>query len=270
MSTDRATGETPDSSPAIRITLLGDFDLAADGETQALPRRAHRLLALLALRPPGIGRDEAAALLTPQHAEEAARCSLRGTLGLLRATRLPLLAADGDVLRLAPRVVVDVRDAEEMARSGAVMSIPGAPDHRKLELLRRWTDPWVEAERERLRGLFGGALEDEARACLSRGDEHAGWLAGAAAVHVDPLRESAARILLRDRMRRGHWDLVLSTYEILENVLWAARGVEPSPETQAVMGPILDSPLRRRRLAQRRASRARRRRGPGPRGGPAR
>ena len=267
MSTDRATGETPDTSPAIRIMLLGDFDLTADGETQALPRRAHRLLALLALRPLGIGRDEAAALLTPQHAEEAARRSLRRTLALLRATRLPLLAEDGDVLRLDPRAVLDVREAEELARSGAVMSIPGAPDHWKLELLRRWTDPWVEAERERLRGLFGGALEDEARACLSRGDEDAGWSAAVAAFHVDPLRESAARVLLGHQMARGHWQSVLATYEILENVLWAARGVEPSPETQAMMGPLLDAPLRRRRLAWRRA---RRRRGGSPRGWPAR
>ena len=96
--------------------MLGGFSVTVDGAERSLPKDVRRLVALLALSPPGLHRSNAARSLAPHLEAGSAESSLRKTLSRLRATRLPLLAADGAELRLDARVSVDLREAEAPPR----------------------------------------------------------------------------------------------------------------------------------------------------------
>src|SRR5207237_6620338 len=103
-------------------------------------------------------------------------------------------------LRLARAVDVDAHRALVLARAllgGDGANLPG--DGTALlasDLLPDWYDDWVVDERERLHQLRVHALEVLARRLAAGGSFGLATEAGLAALHSNPLRESANRTLI--------------------------------------------------------------------------
>ena len=228
---------------ALRVSLLGAFALSEDGVSRELPKGARRLVALLALRRRGLLRASAAALLTPHLEPGSASGSLRSTLTRLRATGLPLLAADGATLRLAADVTVDTWEAEALAARLAERSrgLPadGNLDQLALELLPDWDDHWVRFERARLRDLFLHALDVHARELASRGNLHPALTTTYESLRADPLRESAARVLIEIHLSEGNHAQAARAYLDFRQRVRAALGIEPSEAMRALVAPLL-------------------------------
>jgi DNA-binding SARP family transcriptional activator len=124
----------------------------------------------------------------------------------LRRTGLPVIDSRGTELRLDERVQVEVLElatSADPAAANGVSPLLLSPEG----LLPDWHDDWVSSEREQIRRCRLHTLEVRCAALIvaRRPDEAvAAWRA---AVAVEPLRESAQRVLieayLAQRERRG-------------------------------------------------------------------
>ena len=227
----------------IRISLLGEFVITADGVRHDVPKGVERLIALLAANPRGQLRSAAARQLTPHLETASAQASLRKTLTRLRATRLQVCETDGVTLRLSPRVSVDVWEAEALAaRIAAHPAEPpeaGDTELLGLELLPDWHDAWVELERTRLRDLFLEALDVHARRLAESGHLYAAVAAAHAAVRADPIRESAVSVLIEIHRGQGNAGQLVRAYLSFRERLRATLGIEPSPALRELVAPFL-------------------------------
>ena len=232
----------------LRVSLLDTFALTADGATHTLPKSARRLVALLALSPRGLTRSVAAGELTPRLESASAQASLRKALTRLRATRLPLLETDGAVLRLAPHVTVDVREAEALSARLADRSQTLPEDGRHeiltLEPLRDWDDDWADRARAGMRGRFLSALDVYARRLASRGDRYQALTVAHQAWDSDPLHESSVSVSVEIHLADGNRGQALSVYHAFEQHLDAALGIEPSEALRALVAPLLSTQSR--------------------------
>jgi TolB-like protein/DNA-binding SARP family transcriptional activator/Tfp pilus assembly protein PilF len=162
------------------LKLLGGASLEGpDGPLTGRVSQRRRLaaLALLAMcRRQGLGREKLAAALWPESEADRARHLLSDTVYVInRALGGEVVTAVADELRLRfDRVACDARTFEEAVERGALD-----------EAIRLYTGPfldgffvdgseeferWASAERERLRELFGHALERLAVERAERGD----------------------------------------------------------------------------------------------------
>ena len=234
-----------------RITLLDGFSVhLGDGigrePVDGLPRGVQRLVAHVCLsgRPP---RASIAGHLWPDVPEEHAHGSLRSALWRLQRVVPGLVRASGSVLSLAEGVRVDVQELADWARRvrdpGCCLADIDVHDvGLRGELLPGWYDDWVLLERERLRQLRMHALEEVAARLATAGRFGDALEAAYAAVHVEPLRESAHRVVVRVHLAEGNAAEALRAYEQFQVVLAEELGVQPSQHmTRLVAG------LRRRR-----------------------
>ncbi|MGH8932083.1 MAG: AfsR/SARP family transcriptional regulator [Egibacteraceae bacterium] len=106
------------------------------------------------------------------------------------------------------------------------------------QLLPHWVaDDWVLLERERLRQLCLHGLEALCERLLAFGRHAEAVEAGLAAVHGEPLRESAHRMLISAHLAQGNRCEALREYLGYRRLLWDELGIEPSPLiTQLVQG----------------------------------
>jgi hypothetical protein len=77
------------------VRLLGPPALLQPQARAFAPERRYRLAAVLAARPNGLSRDEAAALFWPDRNQERARSNLRKLIQELRQLELPDITLDG-------------------------------------------------------------------------------------------------------------------------------------------------------------------------------
>ena len=236
------SGRTPRD---VHVSVLGEFAVAAGGSERAVPRDGQRLVALLALSPGGLHRSVAARRLTPHLEAASAQSSLRKTLTRLRATRLPLIEADGGMLRLHPRATVDLREAEALAARLTASPDEDIPDDR-LEILARepllgWSEGWAERAREALRGRFLRALDARARRLAARGERDRALAVAQLAWDAHPLRETTAGVVIgihiADENRAQALDLYLGFARQLADEL----GVEPAQQLRELVAPLLRS-----------------------------
>lgn len=223
-------------APAPRITLLDGFCLqlgtGRPRSVEGLPRGAQRLVAHLCLsgRPP---RAAIAGHLWPDVPEDHAHGSLRSALWRLHKAAPGLVEVTGSSLALAAGVRVDVRDLTDWARRvqdpGSVLDDVEVPDCSvRGELLPGWFDDWVLLERERLRQLRMHALELVAERLSDAGRHGDALQAAYAAVHAEPLRESAHRTVVRVHLAEGNLAEALRAYERFHALLADELGVAPS------------------------------------------
>ena len=97
------------SSAAVRVQLLGGFEVRVDEDAVEIKPGPQRLLALLALAEAAVDRTFAAYQLWPEATRERAQANLRSTLWRLRDVPAEVVVASKTHLRLAPAVWVDVR-----------------------------------------------------------------------------------------------------------------------------------------------------------------
>ena len=225
------------------LHLFDDPYLWQDGRRHELPEGSKRLVAFLALSERRAGRRVAACRLWPTVTESRAAGNLRSALWRLRGAGLDVVEADKEALALRRDVLVDV----ELIFEWADRLIGGAATERDLacgawrarcvELLPGWYDDWVLLERERLRHRYLHGLEAMSLRLTRNGRCAEAVEAAMAVVAVDPLRESAQRLLVEAHLAEGNVSEALRCYQHYRALAHRELRVDPSPELTALLYP---------------------------------
>ena len=240
-------GRVVQSTAGVTLSLLGSFELTSAGGSVSLPVPAQRLLAFVALRDRPVLRTYAAEMLWRDSTEQRACGSLRSALWRLRRPGFELLEATSGRLRLEPRVVVDVRVLVGWARR--VLRAPHEVGREPVgvsdlgdtifgELLPDWYDDWVADERERLRELRVRALERVCERLTVLRSFDPAVEAGLAAVHAEPLRESAHRCLIGVYLAEGNKAEALREYCAYRDLLHDKLALEPSARMEELIAGL--------------------------------
>jgi DNA-binding SARP family transcriptional activator len=234
---DAAAGQ---GAEAIRLSILGSFELSTDGHVLELPLAVQRVTAFVALHHRPVRRAYVAGRLWLDTSERRAHAALRTTLWRAQLPAGELLKATTTHLRLGDAVRVDYRDVIDCAQR--VLQQAGTHGRRELacligsaDLLPDWYDEWLITERERVRQLRCLALETLCESFRSRGRHTEATQAGLAAVAAEPLRESAHRALIRVHLAEGNSVDAIRQYRILATLLRRELGLSPSGATQSLV-----------------------------------
>jgi DNA-binding SARP family transcriptional activator len=234
---------------ALDVRLFGGFTArAADGCAIVLPRKAHALIARLALAPAHtLARESLVALLWGASPDEHARHSLRQTLHLLRgALGDDVLDAGRDTIALdVTRMTVDVLQFEHDA------SVDDTDAQRRAAALYRGDlldgirvdeppfEEWLCGERERLRErlfeVLARLLAHEQRA----GAFDAAIQSAVRLVSLDSLLEPVHRTLMRLYVASGRRASAMRQYRLCEDALSRELGIAPEPETTELYREIV-------------------------------
>ena len=214
------------------LRLLGAFAFSSGGRPQTLPRGGQRLLAYLALQP-GRERELVAGTLWPEVVATRALGNLRSTLWRLSGAGLRVTAF-GPSLSLPPDVDVDVHRLSHAAlerRQSALDAETNAwfwSAHAD-ELLPGWYDDWVLLERERLRQLRLHVGEATAERLCRSGQHAAALQVALQVVAIEPLRESAHRLVIQVHLAEGNLSEAVRQYRTCCALLRTELGVGTSP-----------------------------------------
>jgi DNA-binding SARP family transcriptional activator len=215
----------------VRLCLLGGFELRAKGEIVDLPTNSRRVLAFLALRERAVTRVYLAGNLWPDATEVRSLANLRTAIWSLNAPSSAIVVVSPRLLRVADGVRIDVREAMRAAQA-AIDRPAGDAFVRQFgeagELLPDWYEDWVDAERERMRQLQLNALEAVAAKALEDGRYAYAADACLLAIHLDALRESSQRLLLRVHLAQGNLKDARRLYLDYEARLQTEYGLRPS------------------------------------------
>jgi DNA-binding SARP family transcriptional activator len=223
------------------LCLLGGPCVATHGHQVPLPEGSKRLVAYVALHERRCERQRVAKALWPSVAPHRAAGNLRSAMWRLQGCRTPVLQADGHRVWLHPDLRVDVEEVRQWAgrvSAGRVRSadLDGHPQaERALDLLPGWYDDWVSVERERLRADLLDAM-DALAMLLVRADRCADAVEAAlTAVSVEPLRESAQRVLIEAHLAEGNRCEAWRSFSSYRELLVRELGVRPSLELRRLV-----------------------------------
>lgn len=223
------------SSNGVYLELLGTFELSYAGSRIPLPSGAQRLLALLAMHTAGVYRGAAAELLWPDCTPSRALANLRTALCHgRRAGPVTTVECVDRRLQLAPIVEVDLRLVRESAQRIVTDGAP-PPEREELvsrlrdELLPHWPDQWLTLERERWDQLRLHALEGLAEQLRREGEYLDAYQTALTATQIDPIRETAQRILVEIHLAEGNHACAVKRYQEYRKLLRRELEVEPSP-----------------------------------------
>lgn len=219
---------------ATSLVLLDGFELRVGGRFVPVPANVQRLLAFLAVRRRPQHRTTVAGMLWLDSPDEDASRNLRTTLWRARKVAADAVEATGAYLRMAASVHIDLREAlgaaERLLRGDEDAGAPTMDEVDALggDLLPEWSDEWVLIERERLRQLRMHALEQSCTQLAAAGRFAHAVEAGLAAVAVEPLRESAHRVLIETYLAEGNRCEAIRHFEGFRALLQDNLGVDPS------------------------------------------
>lgn len=219
----------------LSISLLGSFELRDRNQAVTLPVSAQRLVALLAVERRPMTRSNVAGLLWPDKTDTRAAANLRSALWRLNNCVEGLIDADGGHLAIDEQVLIDIDqfvidhkpDSDFPTVSTTTASILAFPPS-NAELLVDWDDEWVAIERERIRQLALRALENASVELRELGLFSEAYEAGAAAVRLAPLRESAHRAVIEVHLAEGNYAEAVRQYHAFQAIIFDAFGVDPS------------------------------------------
>jgi DNA-binding SARP family transcriptional activator len=192
-------------------------------------------------------RSYAAEILWPDSVRRRASANLRSAIWRVRQQGHNVIRVTGGRLGLAPSVAVDIRDRLDLARRLLDRSIHWAPEDLGLhlssalsgELLIDWFDEWLLLERDRWNQLRLHALEALAERLLACGDFSYALQAAIAAVWVEPLRESAHRILIRIHASEGNWSEAIAEYERYRRLLHRELSTPPTAQMEELIQALM-------------------------------
>jgi DNA-binding SARP family transcriptional activator len=228
------------SRPEGRLTLLDAFELSCHGSTIEVPAPAQRLLAYLAIEDRPLHRGYLAGALWLNSTEAHASGSLRSALWRIRRSGCKVVEETSHQLRLSAKVAVDVHEAYSWASRVQDSARPiGAADVTEAstpaELLRDWYDDWVVLERERFRQVRAHALEVFCGRLAAEGRFAEAIEVGLAAVHNEPLRESAHRAVIGVHLAEGNRAEALRHYAYYRQLVTDGLGIEPSTRMESLV-----------------------------------
>jgi TolB-like protein/DNA-binding SARP family transcriptional activator/Tfp pilus assembly protein PilF len=234
----------------LRLHLLGDFEMldAAGQRVDISARKGRALLAVIALSPSGsVSRQRLANLLWGDRADEQARGSLRQTLSALRrdlaVVDSQVLSGDDATLRHDPAIVgTDVADFKRLALSDDLGDLRSASTLWRGELLADIAinvsefDEWLSEQRSRLHStaveLFERLWELESgqgRITVAR-----------TLTTLEPLRESAHRMLMQAFAEAGENGLALQHYAECRDLLKRELDIAPGAQIEELRRAILE------------------------------
>lgn len=223
------------------VHLFGGPYVTTGAHRREIPASSRRLLAFVALHRRPVERRHAAAVLWPAIPSARAGGNLRSALWRLRGAGIDAVTAGPTWLALAPRVAVDVHEVGEWAaRLIDSCPVPGdlalSPSSTQaLDLLPGCYDDWALIERERLRQRILRALEALSRYLVAAHRFGAAVDAAMIAVHAEPLRESAQRLLVEVHLAEGNVVEARRAYQAYARLLLCEIGVAPAPELTALV-----------------------------------
>lgn len=222
-----------------QVRMLGCFSVTSAARPVPLSTSGARLVAFLGLHGPG-ARSYVAGTLWPDVSEARAHANLRTTLWRASLRGPGLLSCDGDVVRLAPSVDTDTDDLAAVAHLLLGGHLPARPPLPLLAgggmLLPGWYDDWVFPARERIRLLHQEALECLAGIHLARRDYGMALEPALLATQLEPLRESAHRLLVRIHLARGNVVEARRVFERYRMRLASELELEPSAAMCELVG----------------------------------
>ena len=201
------------------------------------------LLAYLALRREPIARSTVAAALWPDELDSDARANLRRHLHHLRRALpevpgIDWLVDDGKLIAWnhAAPASIDVVSFLELVgdaatRADAVALVEG-------DFLADLEDEWLVVERERLRARYLDALLELAIERRHARDFSAAIAFGERLLAEDDLREDVLREIVTARYEAGDRSGALAAFDRFAARLQESIGVEPSPETVALVAAV--------------------------------
>lgn len=223
------------SAASPNLCLLGGFSLVVGDRSIALGSSGRRVLAYLALSGKPVTRSRLARSLWPGQADDRARANLRSAIWRMPSEGRGMVLEDGTFLSLHSQTSIDVSElvaqCQSLLESTSALNWQSA---RRVQeglvagLLPDWEDEWVLVERERLRQLHLHALEAVAARLLSAGKVAEAVHASAAALSAEPLRESAARLLVSAHLAAGNTAEATRVYERHRADLLRELGIQPS------------------------------------------
>lgn len=98
---------------------------------------------------------------------------------------------------------------------------------------------WLDDVRRRLVDVRLRALECLGEIWLAQGDARLAARDAAEAIGLDPYRESAHRLLIRAHLASGERAAAIRAYDACRELFQAELGVQPGPETTALVAPSL-------------------------------
>jgi DNA-binding SARP family transcriptional activator len=228
------------------VRVLGGFALFWEDTVLRVPRASQRLLAFLALQRRMVQRAAIAGTLWPEASESRASANLRSALARLQGTARKALAADKLELGLAEGIVIDVYDAQGLARR--LLDPAVSPDRAELgmaavpvlsaDLLPDWYDDWVLLEAEDWRQLRLHALEALAVRLIALGRWGEAANAAGAAVRAEPLRESARAALIQAHLAEGNQSEAVREFTRYRTLLDAELGLAPTPRLHELLASL--------------------------------
>ena len=247
---------------ALAFQFLGPPQLILENKPVNVNRRSIvALLAYLAVNDSGHAkraytRESLSALLWPDHDQVKAFTNLRHTLWEIQKIFGPgWLLADRETISLRPdaNVWVDVRQfdsllSESQAQRDVSLRIPLLTECVKLyrhhfltgfNLKKAPTfDEWSLAKADDLRYKHIEALTLLAEDHCLLGDAAPALQYARRLVTLDPLNESAHRLLMQVYSQVGQHNAALKQYQTFEQTLRRELGLDPQPETRALYKQI--------------------------------
>jgi DNA-binding SARP family transcriptional activator/TolB-like protein len=233
------------------LRLLGRFTVAHDEAflkaVRLSTRKAGALLAVLAMSPQQTcTREELGALLWGSSSDAQARQSLRQAIHLLRKDlHADIVDAGGDAIRLQPgRVWVDALHFEALSASGAFADLERAAALVQGEFLAGFDlaeeafEDWLRHQRRHFETAGTGAFEGLALECDRLGKGVQAVATAERLLAIDPLREDWQRLALRLYARHRGPAEALAQAKTFSNLLQRELGVEPEPQTRALIEEI--------------------------------
>src|SRR6516162_10593144 len=200
----------PDLLKGTAVLLFGGPYVVHDGVRLEVPDGSKRLLVFVALSGGRVDRRYAAGSLWPEGRDERAAGNLRSALWRLKCAGIDVVESDKCTLGMRRGTVVDVGVVDEWA-ARLVDGSATATDFCLLnwrwdamDLLPGWYDDWVIFERERLRQLQLHALDALAGRLVELGRYADALEAAMESARIEPLRESANRMILAVHLAEGN------------------------------------------------------------------
>jgi DNA-binding SARP family transcriptional activator len=223
------------------LHLLDGPYAVVDGARRELPEGSKRLVVFVALAGGRVDRRAAAGLLWPDGGDVRAAGNLRSALWRMRGAGVDLIDGDKTALWLRAGIAVDLRRVSDWA-GRLIEGAARIPDldpalwcPQACHLLPGWYDEWVVFERERLRQRVLHGMEALGRLLVRARRPHDAVTAARRVVAVDPLRESAQRVLVEAPFAAGDVDGALSSYATYRAAVLRLLGAPPSAAFTALV-----------------------------------
>ena len=223
---------------SLRVEVLHQFRVVCDSRHIALPATSEQLVAHLVVEDRPLLRSMLGSTLWPERPDREAATRLRQALWRLQRDVPGLVESDGRQLAISSKVDIDLAQIPRIAEAVLQGSSQMGPQVVRLlesDLLPHWSEQWLEAPRESLRQVRLHALEGLARNELEAGRHDRALVAALAATALDPLRESAHRIVVSTHLDEGNASEALRHYTQFRALLWDELRLRPSARMESLL-----------------------------------